>query len=141
MIVCIGLFSIRTNQPEAQKCLFISCYTGRQEINIIVNKKIKTKLNMHNSIGDVALINISREINYSMNNFVQSPKQKFFAFPQPQDALKFCFFGHFPASCSYKKGSYKKMYYFELYVAVCLRIKFSNACQLNLKSTYANLSH
>ena len=66
---------------------------------------------MHNTKADVALMNISRDKNY-FHYLVQYPKQKFFAFPQPQYVLSmFLNFGHFSASCSYKNGSYKKSVY------------------------------
>ena len=63
---------------------------------------------MHDTKGDVALTNDNREKKY-FDDFVQYPKSKFFAFPQPQYVLStFLDFGHFSASCSYEKGSYKK---------------------------------
>ena len=39
---------------------------------------------MHNTIGDVALPDISRKTNY-FHDFVQYPKQKFLAFPQSRE--------------------------------------------------------
>ena len=58
---------------------------------------------MHNTKGDVALMNISRETS-CFHDLLQHPKQKFLAFPQPQYVLRmFLHFGHFSASCSYKK--------------------------------------
>ena len=50
---------------------------------------------MHNTKGDVALTNISRE-KCCFHDLVQYPKQKFFAFPRPQYVLSmFLNFGHF----------------------------------------------
>ena len=48
--------SIRTNQPEV--------YPNWLESHIITNKDLKTKLDMHNIIEDVALANSSQETNY-----------------------------------------------------------------------------
>ena len=60
---------------------------------------------MHNTIGDVALTNISRQTKY-FRDLVQYPKQKFFAFPQPRaDVLGMFFkFRHFSVSrsCNWK---------------------------------------
>ena len=57
---------------------------------------------MHNAIG-VALTNLSPESN-DFHEFVQYPKYKFLAFPQPQYVLSmFLNFGRFSTSCSYKK--------------------------------------
>ena len=44
---------------------------------------------MYNTVGDVAVTNIRRETNH-FHNFVQYPKQTFFAFPQPRDVLRMC---------------------------------------------------
>ena len=44
---------------------------------------------MHNTIGDVARMNIGRETNY-FQDFVQYPKQKLFAIPQPRYILSMC---------------------------------------------------
>ena len=50
---------------------------------------------MYNTIGDVALMNISRERNYHHDFVSQYPKQKFFDFPQPQYVRSiFLNFGH-----------------------------------------------
>ena len=65
---------------------------------------------MLNTTNDVALMKISRETNY-FHDLVQYPKQScglsdqmFFAFPQLwYVASMFLNFGHFSASCSYKK--------------------------------------
>ena len=63
---------------------------------------------MHNTKGDVALMNMSRENNFfmilcSIPNKVSSP------FPQLRYVLStFLNFGHFSASCSYKKVLIKK---------------------------------
>ena len=61
---------------------------------------------MHNTIGDVALANITREMNY-FHDLVQYPKHKFCAFPQLRvDVLSmFLHFELSSASCSYKEGS------------------------------------
>ena len=37
---------------------------------------------MHNTVGDVALVNISRETKY-YRDFIRYPKYTFFSFPQP----------------------------------------------------------
>ena len=59
-------------------------------------------------MGDVAHRSISRETNY-FHDFVQYPKQKFFAFPQPRYVLSmFLNFWHFSASCSCKNKLLKK---------------------------------
>ena len=67
---------------------------------------------MHNIVGDVAFTNISWEITFS-HGFVQNPKQTFCDFPRPQYVLSmFLNFGHFSASCPYKKDSrYEKEYF------------------------------
>ena len=58
---------------------------------------------MHNTKGDVALMNMSRETS-CFRDLLQYPKQKFLAFPQPQYVLRMFFnFGHFSASFSCKK--------------------------------------
>ena len=63
---------------------------------------------MHNTKGDVALMNNSRETNY-FHDLVQHPKWKFFVFPQPEYVLSmYLNFGHFSASCSYRKALIKK---------------------------------
>ena len=59
---------------------------------------------MRNTKGDVALTNISRETNY-----LQYPKQKFFAFPQPRTCFStFLNFGHFQPYILIKKVLIKK---------------------------------
>ena len=84
--------------------VLISRYPGRQESETIMNKNdLKTKLYIHSTIGDVSLMNIWRKTK-CFHDFVQCPQQKFFSFPQPRHVLgMFLNFGHFSASCSYKK--------------------------------------
>ena len=57
---------------------------------------------MHNTKGDVALMNISQEKNY-FHDVMLYTKYKFFAFPQPQYVLRmFLNFVLSSASCSNK---------------------------------------
>ena len=83
----------------------------KKNSNINKRKRFKTKLYMYNTKGNVALTSISRETKY-IHDLVHSPKWKFLAFPQPQYALSmFLNFGHFSASCSYRKVLlYQKKY-------------------------------
>ena len=63
---------------------------------------------MRNTKCDVALMNNSPE-KIHFHDLMQYLKYKFFAFLRPQYVFSmFSNFGHFSASCSYKKGSYKK---------------------------------
>ena len=68
---------------------------------------------MHNTKGDVTLMNINRETNY-FHFLVQLKKSSspFLSLSMFLECsfknLKFKNFGHFPASRSYKKNSHKK---------------------------------
>ena len=71
------LFSVRTlNTWNHKHALLISRYPDRQERNTVINRRdLKTKLYVFNTIGDVALTNISRETRFlcSIQNESSSP--------------------------------------------------------------------
>ena len=61
---------------------------------------------MYNTKGDVAVTNFKAN---SLHDFVQYPKYKFFAFPQPRYVLNmFLTFEHFSASRSCRKVPIQK---------------------------------
>ena len=78
MIGCTfnGFPVTQTNRTH-KHALLVSRYPGWPEGKTIINKKdFKTKLYMHNTKGDVAPMNISRETSY-FHDSVQYPQQKF----------------------------------------------------------------
>ena len=79
-----------------------------------MKKDLKAKLCMHNTLGDVALTNISRETK-NFQDFVEydtstGQNKRSSPFLRLGYVLnKFLNFGYFSASCSYKNGSYKRI--------------------------------
>ena len=68
MVVSNGIFN--SNKPTGSR-YYSFWYHCQQERNIIIMKKdSRTKLYMHNTIGDVALTNISRETD-CLYDFIQ----------------------------------------------------------------------
>ena len=101
------IFHPHKTKREAQNALLVGGYHGRQERNVKINKKdLGTKLYMHNTQlrRCCADEQQQRERNYFCD-FVQRPKQKFLAFPQPQYVL--CMF-FFQSHVLIKNGSHKE---------------------------------
>ena len=99
-------------------CYLTDTMAGNKAILVINKKDLRTKLHMLNTIGDLALSNISQNPNY-FPSFCAVSKMKYYVLSVLLQ------FGHFSAPRSYRKDSYKECNAYKLkYILKCPSMQF-----------------